>query len=100
MSVILELAIFPMDKGESVSPHVAKAVNIIKNSGLAYNFGPMGTCLEGSWEDVSSVAGQCLAAMQETSERVYMSMKADWRKGRKNGLTSKVESVKSKIAER
>lgn len=97
MSVILELAIFPLDKGESVSPHVANAISIIKESGVAYEFGPMGTCLEGSWEEVSKVAGQCLAAMQKNSERVYMSMKADWRKGRRNGLTSKVESVKSKI---
>jgi uncharacterized protein YqgV (UPF0045/DUF77 family) len=35
--------------------------------------------------------------MQESSERVYMSMKADWRKGRANGLTAKVQSVKDKI---
>ncbi|KAB1442260.1 MTH1187 family thiamine-binding protein [Pseudodesulfovibrio senegalensis] len=97
MSVILELSIFPMDKGESVSPHVARAVKIIRESGLAHEFGPMGTCIEGTWDDVSAVAGSCLAAMQESSERVYMSMKADWRKGRANGLTAKVQSVKDKI---
>ncbi len=97
MSVILEFSIFPMDKGASVSPHVAKAVKIIRDSGLPFKFGPMGTCIEGSWEQVSEVAGQCMAAMQVDSERVYMSMKADWRKGRTDGMKSKTQSVRDKI---
>lgn len=97
MSVILQLSIFPTDKGVSVSPHVAKAVQIIRDSGLPHEFGPMGTCIEGSWDEVSALAGKCLAAMQKTGERVYMSMNADWRKGRTNGLKTKVQSVRDKI---
>jgi hypothetical protein len=36
MSVIVEFSIFPMDKGESLSPYVARAFNLIQESGLSY----------------------------------------------------------------
>ncbi len=37
MSVIVELSIFPMDKGSSLSPYVSRAVRIVKESGLPYS---------------------------------------------------------------
>ncbi len=36
MSVLMEFAIFPTDKGESVSAYVARAIHIIKQSGHPY----------------------------------------------------------------
>ena len=36
MSVIVEFSIFPLDKGESLSPYVARALNKIQESGLPY----------------------------------------------------------------
>jgi hypothetical protein len=36
MSVIIEFSIFPMDKGESLSPYVARALKMIQDSGLPY----------------------------------------------------------------
>lgn len=45
MSVIVELSIFPMDKGISVGGCVARAVQIIEESGLAFALNPMGTCI-------------------------------------------------------
>ena len=35
MSVIVEFSIFPIDKGESLSPYVARALKIIQDSGLS-----------------------------------------------------------------
>lgn len=97
MSVILEISIFPMDKGHRFSPYVARAVDIIRKSGLNYSFGPMGTCIEGSWDEVVDLAGRCMKELQRDSERVYMNMKADWHKGRTDGLTQKVRSVEEKL---
>jgi uncharacterized protein YqgV (UPF0045/DUF77 family) len=44
MSVIVEFSIFPMDKGESLSAYVARALKIIQDSGLPYELrkGPSG----------------------------------------------------------
>lgn len=96
MSVILELSIFPLDKGMSLSPYVARAVKIIKASGLDYTFGPMGTCIEGNWNEVMDVAKACFDELSADSDRVIVNMKADWRRGRKDGLKSKVQSVRDK----
>ena len=75
MSTIIDFSIVPMDKGESISPYVARAVGIIRKSGLAHRFGPMGTSIEGEWPDVMGVVEQCFEALKEDCNRVYMTIK-------------------------
>lgn len=93
MSVIVELSIFPMDKGVSVSSYVARAIKIIESSGLSYESNPMGTCIEGEWPAVFKVVDQCFKDLQNDCDRIYLTMKADYRKDRSNGLNSKMASV-------
>src|SRR5205085_9219921 len=50
--LLAEFSIWPMDKGESVSEYVARAIDIVDRSGLPYKLGPLVTCLEGEWSDV------------------------------------------------
>lgn len=100
MSVIVELSLFPMDKGQSVSPYVAKAVGIIRASGLACQLTPMGTCIEGEWGEVLAVVDSCFRELAAESDRVYLSMKADWRRGRSGGLAAKPASVERALAAR
>ena len=97
MSVIVELSIFPMDKGISVSPYVARVVRIIEKSGLAHQLNPMGTCIEGKWPEVLEVVDQCFRELKTDCDRIYLTMKADYRKNRSGGLGSKVASVKSSL---
>jgi hypothetical protein len=51
-----------MDKGESVGPYVARALDIVDRSGLPYKLGPLGTCIEGEWPDVMQVVQASAAA--------------------------------------
>ena len=97
MSVIVELSIFPTDKGMSVSAYVARIIKIIESSGLPYALNPMGTCIEGDWPAVLDVVDQCFRALQKDCDRVYLTMKADYRKNRTSGMNSKVASVESKL---
>jgi uncharacterized protein (TIGR00106 family) len=97
MSVIINLSIFPMDKGESVSSYVARAVNIIKESGLQYNFGPMGTSIEGEWDEVMGVVNRCFEDLKKDCNRIYLNLNADYRKGAPGRIKSKVTSVEKKI---
>jgi len=97
MSVILELSIFPTDKGESVSPYVTRALEIIQDSGLDYELNAMGTCIEGDWPQVLGVVNRCFEEFQKDCNRIYMTAKADYRKGRSGGLKQKVGSVQSKL---
>lgn len=97
MSVIAELSIFPMDKGVSMSPYVARVVTVIKQSGLAYDFGPMGTTIEGEWDEVMQTVSACYKELEQDCDRIYLTLKVDSRKGRKNGLKGKTESVAEKL---
>ena len=97
MSVIAELSIFPMDKGVSMSPYVARVVNVIKECGLAYDFGPMGTTIEGEWDEVMQTVSTCYKELEQDCDRIYLTLKVDARKGRTDGLKGKTASVTAKL---
>ncbi|HTL46776.1 MAG TPA: MTH1187 family thiamine-binding protein [Verrucomicrobiae bacterium] len=97
MSLLLELSMSPMDKGQSVSAYVARSLEIIDKSGLPYRLGPMGTCIEGEWDEVMDVVKRCYEAMGRDCGRITISIKADYRKGRTGRLESKVESVEKTL---
>ena len=97
MSTIVEFSIFPMDKGESLSPYVARALKLIQDSGLPYELNPMGTCVEGEWGEVMALVDKCFQALEKDCSRINLSLKADYRKGPAGRLKSKVESVKEKL---
>lgn len=97
MSVIVELTVFPTDKGTSLSPYVARVVKIIRDSGLPCRLGPMGTCIEGEWDEVMAVVTKCFRNLEKDCERVYMIMKVDSRKGAQDRLNGKIKSVESKL---
>ena len=97
MSVIIDLSIFPLDAGgQSLSPHVARALDIIRGSGLPHQLGPMGTSIEGEWDEVMAVVGECYRELSKDFDRVYLTIKADCRRGRTGGLAGKVSSVAAK----
>ncbi len=97
MSVIIDFSIFPLDKeGASFSPYVARALDVIKSSGLDYTLGPMGTSIEGEWAEVMAVVDACYRELEQDCDRVYMNIKVDSKRGRSGGLTNKVASVLEK----
>ncbi|MBF0177220.1 MAG: MTH1187 family thiamine-binding protein [Magnetococcales bacterium] len=97
MSVLLEFSMTPLDKGESVSAYVARSLEIIDHSGLPYKMGPMGTCLEGEWDQVMGVAKACYDRMRQDCQRITISMRIDHRAGKEGRLEGKVKSVESKL---
>ncbi len=97
MSVMLEFAIYPVGKGESLSDYVAQSEKIIHDSGVKYKFGPMSTILEGEWNEVIGVVEECYENMKKICHRVVCNISIDYREGRKDGLTGKVKSVQKKL---
>ncbi len=98
MSVLIDFSIFPVDKGTSVSAYVARAVGIIQKSGLDHKLGPMGTSIEGDWPEVMAVVNRCFEALQADCDRIYFTIKADYRKDTGNRLKGKIRSVAEKLA--
>lgn len=95
--LLAEISIWPMDKGESVGSHVARALDVIDRSGLPYKLGPLGTCIEGEWDEVMAVLKGCFEAIAADSNRIACTVKMDWRKGRSGMIEHKVESVEAKL---
>lgn len=95
--VLLEFSIAPAGKGTSVSPFVARALDIIDKSGLPYQLTPMGTILEGEWDEAMAVVTACYQALCVDCERIGVNIKIDARSGGGGRLKSKLESVQAKV---
>ena len=95
--VLLEFSMSPLAKGESVSPYVARSLEIIDASGLDYRLHAMGTIIEGEIEQVLDVLKKCFAAMSEDCDRITCTAKFDYRRGYSGRLESKVASVEEKL---
>ena len=95
--MLCEFSIFPVDKGIHLSEHVARAVRLIEESGLPHRVYPMGTVIEGSWEDIMALIKKCHEAIARDSDRVVVNIHIDDRKGAKDRLTGKIASVEAKL---
>jgi uncharacterized protein (TIGR00106 family) len=95
--VLLEFSMSPLAKGESVSPYVARSLEIIDASGLDYRLHAMGTIIEGEIEHVLDVLKKCFAAVSEDCDRITCTAKFDYRRGYSGRLESKVASVEEKL---
>jgi len=98
--VLLEFSMSPMDKGESVSIYVSRSLKIISESGVDYRLNPMGTVLEGEWDEVMSVVKKCYETMSSDCKRITCSVKIDYREGKKGRLASKMASVEDKLGKK
>ncbi len=95
--VLLEFSMSPLGKGESVGKYVSRSLDIIDKSGVDYRLNPMGTVLEGDWNDVFTVVRQCFERMRKDCNRISCTIKVDYRKGHSGRLSSKVASVEKHL---
>ena len=95
--VLLEFSMSPLGKGESVGKYVSRSLEIIDKSGVDYRLNPMGTVLEGSWDDVLNVVKACFTRMGKDCDRISCTIKVDYRKGHKGRLESKTASVQRRL---
>ncbi len=100
MSVLLEYAMFPTDKGDSVSKYVSKIIDMVRSSGFPYKLSAMGTIVETpTIEDATQIINKSYALLEPHSNRVYTSIKMDIQKQKDNRLVTKIQSIENKIGE-
>ena len=97
MSMLLEFSMSPLGQGESVGEYVSRSLDVIDRSGVPYRLNPMGTVLEGEWDEAIGVVKQCLDRMSEDCDRVTCTIKFDWRRGQAGRLESKIASVEKRV---
>ncbi len=98
--VLLEFSMSPFDKGASLSAYVSRSLDIIDRSEVPYRLNPMGTVIEGTWDEVLGVVTQCFERMRADCDRISVTVKIDYRKGRTGRLTGKIESLERKLRRR
>lgn len=94
---LLEFSITPLGAGESVSAQVAKAVEVVEQSGLDYQLHAMGTVVEGDVDALLKVLQQAIDAVMADCDRVSVAAKIDVRRGHTGALAAKVASVEKKL---
>lgn len=94
--MLATLSIWPSGK-ESPSRDVAKALQLIEESGLSYGIHAMGTNIEGEWDEVMSLIKKCRDALLETNNRIGLIVVIDEKKGPTDQMTYKVRSVERRL---
>ena len=98
MSVLMEFAIFPTDKGESVSPYVARVLEVVQKSGHPHQLTAMGTIVETErFEEATRLLEAAYRALAPDCRRVYLVAKFDVREGPTGRLEAKVRAVEEKV---
>ncbi|MFV2195806.1 MTH1187 family thiamine-binding protein [Nocardiopsis sp. LOL_012] len=97
--MIVAFSVSPLGTSESVAPAVARAVRVVRESGLPNETTAMFTSVEGEWDEVMDVVKRAVQAAGEGAHRVSLTLKADIREGMTDGLTSKVEHLERELSE-
>ena len=95
--VLLEFSMFPTSVGESKSAYVARILDIIDRSGVAYQLTPMGTILEGEWAQVMGVVTACFEALKTDCPRISTQIKIDYRAGTEGRMKAKIAAVETRL---
>jgi uncharacterized protein (TIGR00106 family) len=100
MSVMAEFSVVPVGKGVSLSPIVARVLRIVSESGVSYKANPMGTVLEGTWDEVMGIIKKCHDEVMKEAERAVTTIKIDDRTGADLRMEKKLESVERKLGKK
>ncbi|MGA1843814.1 MAG: MTH1187 family thiamine-binding protein [bacterium] len=95
--MLAEFSIIPVGEGESLSGLVSLAVEIVHNSGLEYRVNPMGTVVEGRWDEIMDLIKCCHDAVRKKGCRVVTTITIDDRSDSASRIDRKLESLEDKI---
>jgi uncharacterized protein (TIGR00106 family) len=95
--MLVEFSIVPIGVGSSIGEQIAKVLKIVDASRLPYKINPMGTVVEGEWDDVMRLIKKCHGAVMKTGDRALTTISIDDRKGKPNRIEEKVKSIEKRM---
>ena len=95
--MLVQFSIVPLGRGESVSEHVSNVLKIVDEKGLPYRLTPMGTIVEGEWEEVMALIRTCHLEVLKNLPRVITTVTIDDRPGKPDRITEKIRSVEKRL---
>ncbi|MBP1641026.1 MAG: hypothetical protein H6Q17_2609 [Bacteroidetes bacterium] len=95
MSVVMEFAMFPMDKGLHVSRYVKQVVEMVDALPYRSELTPMGTIVEcTTMDECLNVLLKANALLETVADRIYCTAKFDNKPGKTDQMEHKVEAVR------
>jgi uncharacterized protein (TIGR00106 family) len=95
--MLVQFSIIPVGKGSSIGDDVARVLKIVDASRMPYKINPMGTVVEGTWDQVMKLIKRCHKTVMKNGERVVTTISIDDRKGRPGRIDEKVRSVEKRL---
>ena len=95
--MLIEFSIIPIGVGSSLGDQLAEVLKIVEASGLPYKINPMGTVIEGEWDEIMKLIKKCHNTVMKTGERAVTTISIDDRKGKPNRIDEKVKSIERRI---
>lgn len=95
--MLVQFSIVPLGVGDSISKDVAEIIRLVDESGLPYRTNPMGTVMEGEWEDVMTLIRKCHEEVLRNASRVLTSITIDDRPGKPDRIIEKIKSVEKRL---
>ena len=95
--MLVEFSIVPVGSGSSLGDRLAEVLKIVDASGIPYKVNPMGTVMEGEWDDLFKIIRECHEITMKREERVVTTISLDDRKGKPNRLDEKVKSIEKRV---
>ncbi len=95
--MLIEFSIVPVGSGSSIGDRLAEVLNTVDSSGLPYKVNPMGTVVEGEWDELMRLVKKCHRGVMKKEERVITTISIDDRKGKPNRIEEKVKSVEKRL---
>ena len=95
--MLVEFSIIPIGSGSSIGDQIAEVLRIVDASGLPYKINPMGTVLEGEWDEIVKLIKKCHKKVMTSEDRVVTTISIDDRKGKPNRIEEKVKSIERRI---
>lgn len=95
--MLVEFSIIPIGVGSSIGDQLAEVLKIVDASGLPYKVNPMGTVMEGEWDEIMKLIKKCHKTVMKSGERALTTISIDDRKGKPNRIDEKVKSIERRI---
>ncbi len=91
--MLAEFSVAPVGLEKGMSKYVSQSLQLIRESGLDYDFHAMGTIVEGEPEEVFALIQACHLNMRRQVGRVVTTVKIDDKVGVTGALRDKITSV-------
>ncbi|MFA6053868.1 MAG: MTH1187 family thiamine-binding protein [Thermodesulfovibrionales bacterium] len=95
--MLVEFSIIPIGSSSSIGDQIAEVLRIVDASGLPYKINPMGTVVEGEWDEIVKLIKKCHKKVMTSEDRIVTTISIDDRKGKPNRIEEKVKSIERRI---